>query len=132
VSLARAYIDEAERSLRSADVTLNAAIQEKAAFLGYHAFESCGGAFCASRGVPYPRRHPAKLNTFKNAARLEREARRIAQLAIELGSLRNLCLYPEARQDGTVRRTSEAITPVQAARLLGRIRSLSSRIAEII
>lgn len=132
MTLARAYIAEAERSLLAAEASLTAAIQEKAGFLGYHAFESCGGAFCAARGVPYPRSHGGKLNTFKNAARYEREAQAIAQLSIEVAALRNQCLYPEARQDGTIRHAVEAITETQARRLIGRIRSLSARIAALV
>lgn len=133
MSLATAYLHEAERALLAADAALTALIQEKAAFLGYHAFESCGGAYCASRSVPYPTKsHPRKVNTFKNASRREREGRMIAQLAIELASLRNICLYPEALQDGTIRSPAEVLTAVQARRLLGRVRTLTARIAALI
>lgn len=124
----KAYIEVAERSLEAAAGALDRNIHEKAGFLTYHAFESTGGAYCRSRGVPYPMGHVAKLNTFKSSARREKYGRSAAELAIVFGSLRNLTLYPHALQNGEIRLPRNTITPAQVTRLMGRTRTLVSRV----
>lgn len=119
-----AYVEVAERALNAAKGALEKGIHEKAGFLGYHAFESTGGAFCSSRGIPVPRSHKAKITTFVAAARNERSGRTIAKLAIAYGSLRNPLLYPKPLQNGTMQRPQEFITPAQTTRLLGRTKAL--------
>jgi hypothetical protein len=129
---AEAYIEVAERAVEAAEAALDRAIQEKAGFLAYHAFESSGGAFCHSRGVPYPIAHGAKINVFAQAARMERFAQHVARLAIELRSLRNLLLYPRALQNGQIERPRSVITEAQARRLLGRVDTLVQRVKSVV
>ena len=124
----QAYIEVAERSLEAADGALGKGIQEKAAFLAYHAFESTGGAFCRSRGMNYPAGHKRKINTFISAVRKEHFAKQAIHLAIAYNSLRNALLYPLPIGNGQVRRPLEVITEAQTVRLIGRTESLVSRV----
>jgi hypothetical protein len=128
VTEAEAYIEVAERALIAADGALLGGIQEKASFLGYHAFESTGGAFCHSRSVPFPRGHRKKITTFTAAVLRERFGRTVAELAIAYGSLRNPLLYPFALQNGGIQRPQDVITTAQANRLLGRTKALLVRV----
>lgn len=132
MTLAEAYIEVAERAILAAEGALRKAVQEKAGFLAYHAFESSGGAFCVSRGVPYPKRHAKKLNVFSQAVRRERFARQVAQLAIELLSMRELLLYPRPLQNGRIECPKGVITAGQAQRLLGRVNTLVGRIRTVV
>jgi hypothetical protein len=125
---AQIYIEVAERALTAADGALQKNVQEKASFLGYHAFESTGGAFCKSRGVPFPPGHRKKIATFTAAVRRERFGRTVAELAISYGSLRNPLLYPIPLQNGTIQRPQDVITTGQARRLLGRTKALLVRV----
>ena len=127
MTLSDVYLEVAERALMAADAALAETVQEKAAFLGYHAFESTGGAFCAARGVQYPLNHASKLNVFKAAARAEKYARAVAELAIAAGWLETCCL-PQVLGGGTVKRPRQVITEPQARRLLGRVRALTTRV----
>ena len=127
-----AYIEVAERSLEAAGAALDSGVHENATFLAYHSLESAGGAFCVSRGVSYPRGHRQKLKTFVAASRRERFGRQAVQLAIELGSLRNLLLYPEALQNGSIRRPPEVLTPTQSRRLIGRTGALAARVKSVL
>jgi hypothetical protein len=125
---AQAYIHVAERSLVAADGALDRSVHEKASFLGYHALESTGGAFCHSRGVPFPRGHRKKITTFTAAVRRERFGRTVAELAIAFSSLRNPLLYPAALQDGSIQQPQDIITAGQTKRLLGRTKALVARV----
>lgn len=87
---AEAYIEVAERALLAAEGALNKLIQEKGAFLAYHAFECTGGAFCRSRGTLYPQKHRAKINTFVSAAKKEKYGKAVSRLAIELINRANI------------------------------------------
>jgi hypothetical protein len=129
---AKAYVRVAERALAAAQAALSAAVQEKAAFLGYHGFESVGGAFCVSRGMSYPRGHAQKVNAFRNATKFEKFGKQVTQLAIEVASLRNRCLYPFPTGAGTVELPESVITAAQVNRLVGRIESLVKRINEVV
>jgi hypothetical protein len=129
---AQAYVRVAERSLAAAQAALTSAVQEKAAFLGYHGFESIGGAFCTSRGISYPRGHGSKVNVFRNAAKFEKFAKQVTRLAIEVASLRNRCLYPFPTGGGIVELPENVITPAQVKRLLGRVDTLVKRIKAIV
>jgi hypothetical protein len=129
---AQVYIEVAEPAVEAGEAALERAIQEKAGFMAYHAFESAGGAFCRSRGTNYPRAHAAKINVLAQAVRRERFAQHVVRLAIELRSLRNLLLYPRALQNGQVERPRSVITEAQARRLLGRVDSLVERIKAVV
>ena len=128
-----AFTRVAQRSLAAADAVLAQAIQEKAGFLAYHAFESIGGAYCTARGVPYhPASHPRKLALFVQTAQQERFARVTARLAIEVTALRNLLLYPRRCSDGSVARPETVVTAAQARRLVGRVNSLVKQVERVL
>jgi hypothetical protein len=132
VSEAKAYAEIAERALLASDGALEKGIHEKAAFLGYHAFESLGGAFCANNGAAYPRGHGGKINMFVSEARRERFARHVALLAIEYGSLRNAVLYPAVTTTGAIQEPKTVLSDPQARRLLGRTRALAKKIKPLL
>ena len=127
-SLRDAFFRVAKRALDGADRLCAARIQEKAGFLAYHAFESCGGAFCHSRGILYhPASHPEKIRRFVVAARQEKYAREAAVLAAEVQSLRNAFLYPRVVH-GVIGMPEESITCAQASRLTARMRGFQARV----
>jgi hypothetical protein len=127
--LPAAYLRISERALAAADAAIAHTVQEKAGFLAYHAFESMGGAMCASRGVAYhPANHRQKLQRFVTAVRQERFALAAAQLASEVASLRNAFLYPRILQTGSIGMPEQVITTAQATRLVGRVRTLGGRV----
>lgn len=128
MSEAKAYVEVAERSLSASEGALSKNIHEKATFLGYHAFESIGGAFCTHRGVAYPRGHGGKITKFVHESRHERYAQQVAQLAIAYGSLRNAVLYPAVTASGLVTEPKNVISDAQARRLLGRTETLVQKI----
>jgi len=128
LSQAKAYIEVAERSLFASEGALIKGIHEKATFLGYHAFESAGGAFCTHRGVAYPRGHGGKIAKFVNESRRERYALHVAQLAIAYGSLRNAVLYPAVSAGGSIIEPKNVISNAQARRLIGRTETLVRKI----
>lgn len=90
------YQRVARRSLDASDAALNAGIQEKSAFLSYHAFESTGCALSIVEGQPVgPRvRHNDKIRNFTIAARRRgRGGHTVAGVAVSLASIRNSLLY---------------------------------------
>jgi hypothetical protein len=126
--LKEAFFRVADRSLDAADALAAQQIQEKAGFLAYHGFESCGGAFCHARGIAFhPASHPEKIRRFINGAIRERYALQAAQLAAEVASLRNAFLYPEAKT-GIIRMPEDTITVAQVRRLTARLRRLAQRV----
>ncbi|MCN4145167.1 MAG: hypothetical protein LC437_09170 [Thiohalomonas sp.] len=73
-------------------------IQEKSAFLSYHAFESTGCALADHAGLDVGSnvKHHQKIQNFKNAARQHcdnNDAQKIANLIVTLNNLRNKFLY---------------------------------------
>ena len=128
MSEAKAYLEIAERALSAAAGVFTKGVHEKATFLGYHAFESIGGAFCRSRGIAYPLGHKSKISRFAHEARHERYAIQVAKLAISYGSLRNMVLYPAVLAGGTVQVPKNVISDAQARRLIGRTDSLVKRV----
>jgi hypothetical protein len=127
------FLRVAHRSLEAAEAVLARAVQEKAGFLAYHAFESVGGAYCTARQVPYhPASHPEKIRRFVRASHNERFAQAASALALEVAALRNLLLYPRRLPDGSVRRPEAIMTPAQARRLVGRIRTFVGQIERVL
>ncbi len=124
MSEAKAYLEVAERALLASDGALEKGIHEKAAFLGYHAFESVGGAFCRNRGVTFPMAHNAKVNKFVSEVRNEKYARKVAKLAIEYSSIRNAVLYPAVATTGLIREPKSVLSFPQAKRLISRTSAL--------
>jgi hypothetical protein len=115
----------ASRSLISSEATLASGIQEKAAFLSYHAFESTGCALslsCGFQKVGVGVSHVKKINIFKTAARRCRNERAVASLAVVLSSLRNHLLYPiEDPATGAIQRPEDIITLTQARKVKQRV-----------
>ncbi len=131
MSLYRAYFEVAERALLAADGAQNNAVHEKASFMGYHAFESVGGAFCTKRGKSYPRDHAKKIRMFVQQTKREPYARHVVHLAIAYGSLRNAVLYPSLLH-GRVTEPKSVISNTQAKRLIGVTKSLVGKIGPTI
>jgi hypothetical protein len=125
---AKAYLAVAERALLASDGALANGVHEKATFLGYHAFESLGGAFCARKGAHYPLGHASKLKKFVSESKHKSYAVHVAQLAISFGSLRNAVLYPAVAPNGTVIEPKNVISESQARRLIGRTESLLKKV----
>jgi hypothetical protein len=121
---ADAYLTIAERALSAADGALAKGIHEKAAFLGYHAFESIGGAFCRKRGVVYPNAHQKKIDRFIQESKHEKRAKQVTMLAIAYGSLRNQLRYPQVFPGGVIKEPRTVISDAQTKRLVGRTDSL--------
>ncbi|MCI0559020.1 MAG: hypothetical protein MN733_11030 [Nitrososphaera sp.] len=121
------YQRVARRSLDASAAALNARIQEKSAFLSYHAFESTGCALSVVAGLPVGPRvgHNDKIRNFTIAARRRGHGDTVAGVAVSLAGIRNSLLYPV--QDlamGIVRRPEDAITEAQARRLNARVRGV--------
>jgi hypothetical protein len=114
----------AHRSIDACDATLGVGIQEKAAFLAYHAFESTGCALSLSCGLRVGARisHVRKINIFRVAARRCHKERQIASLAVVISGLRNFCLYPiEDPTSGAIQCPEHSITLTQARKLKQRV-----------
>lgn len=126
--LDHAYLKIAGRALDAAAACSDARVHEKAGFLAYHGFESAGGAYCEHHGTTYPKSHKRKVQEFVAAVKRERFGKAVAQLAIELASVRNLLLYPRVRPDGSVCLPEDVITAAQARRLVGRLRALVGQV----
>lgn len=127
MSVDKAYLEIAERALLAADGAQSNAVHEKATFMGYHAFESIGGAFCTNRGKSYPLAHASKITMFVHEAMHESYAVHVAQLATSYRFLRNAVLYPSVLH-GHVTEPKNVITNTQAIRLVGRTKSLVKKV----
>lgn len=124
MALKNDYQRVAERSLDACDSTLVAQVQEKAAFLAYHAFESAGCALAGHMGLPVGPtiKHPKKIKHFTEAARRLGKEKAVAALAVTLSSLRNDFLYPiENKTAGTWELPETKITQAQATELRKRV-----------
>jgi hypothetical protein len=132
VSEAKAYLEISERALSASEGALSRGIHEKATFLGYHAFESLGGALCTSKGVGCPRGHESKINKFVAETKHEKFAVQVAQLAVAFGYLRNAVLYPEVTSGGTVIKPKSVLSDAQARRLIGRTAALRKKIEPLV
>lgn len=131
MSVDDAYVEVAERALLAADGAQSNSVHEKATFMGYHAFESIGGAYCTNRGHRFPRSHPGKVREFVTKSARERFALQAAELAIAYGSLRNSVLYP-AEVNGHVNRPKDVISSAQAVRLIGRTKALVDKVKRVL
>lgn len=118
------YQHIARRSLDACESCLKDNIQEKAAFMAYHAFESSGSALSEHLNFPVGPNvsHPKKINHFKNAAKRLRNEKPVATLAITISSLRNDFLYPiENPSNGKVQIPENVISLSQAKTLKKRV-----------
>lgn len=134
MDLKDAYMEVAKRSLDSAEAALSANVQEAAGFHSYHAFESTGGALCASTGDAYPRDHTKKVNHFVHIA--NRRAfhptigQNVAFVASLVSSIRNRCLYPEEQPDGSVRTPDQVLSLSDAKDLKKRVGGVYRKVAK--
>ncbi len=131
MKLKDAYIEVTERSIDAAEATLAADRHEATAFYSYHAFESLGGAFCISLGQAYSTDHAKKINQFVAATRTHTTTRgiglTIANIAIEVFSLRNKCLYPQELVSGSSTTPSQHITKKKAEKLLRKVKGVTAK-----
>ena len=116
------YQRVAERTLTAASAMLNIPIDEMAAFCCYHAYESTASALAASKSQKhgYKVPHQVKLKTFWNCAETignNQMTDKIAQLNMEIGSLRNRLLYPR-EVDGEIKMPEDEVSPQQVRQLL--------------
>ena len=116
------YQRVAERSLTAARVLLDSQIYEMAAFCCYHAYESTASALAASKSQKHGPRvpHQVKLKTFWNCAETigsDQMTDKIAELNMEIGSLRNRLLYPR-EVDGQIKIPEDEVSPQQVEQLL--------------
>jgi uncharacterized protein (UPF0332 family) len=116
------YQRVAERSLTAARVLLEAQIYEMATFCCYHAYESVASALATSKSKKHGPRvpHQVKLKTFWNCAETignNQMTDKIAQLNMEIGSLRNRLLYPR-EVDGQIKIPEDEVFPQQVEQLL--------------
>ena len=122
------YKEICDRSLSSADACFGVKTHEQSAFMGYHAYESLGGAYCSSRHIHVPSSHTRKLNAFLAALRGRPEAHTVAQMNMQLSSLRNMLLYPSINSRGAMQSPKEVITEAQARTLVKRVRGLRNKL----
>jgi HEPN domain-containing protein len=122
------YVRVAERAVEAAEASLNAGIQEKGAFLSYHAFESSGSALGTHIGLDMGKNvsHPTKLRRFSHAAGRVGIQRHVALLAVRLAPLRNRFLYPEELPNGTILKPEDQISLVKAKQLLKEVKHVVS------
>lgn len=121
------YQRVAKRSLHASAAALNVGIQEKSAFLSYHAFESSGCALCVVVGLPVgPQvRHNDKILNFVRAANQLGHGHAVRSMSITLSSIRNHLLYPVRHPaTGAVTRPEDAITVVQAKKLQSKVQGI--------
>ncbi len=118
------YQRVARRSLEASQASLNAGIQEKSAFLSYHAFESTGCALSIVARLPVGPRvpHNVKIRNFTLAAHRLGKGHMVAGVAVSLSSIRNSLLYPiRDSVSHAVTRPENAITRAQAQRFIARV-----------
>lgn len=127
-SVKNEYKEICDRSLSSADACFGVKTHEHSAFLGYHAYESLGGAYCSAKSATVPKAHPAKLNAFAATLKGHGEAHTVAQLNVQLASLRNLLLYPSLDAQGSLQAPKDVLTESQARNLVNKIRGLRRKL----
>jgi len=131
MDLKSSYLVIVDRSIKGADSDIQSSLHEHAAFHAYHAFESLGGAFCASVNASYPRgSHKKKLNKFVKEARRYRNSfhYEIARLAIILASTRNETLYPRESLSQSYISPRDSIDIISAARLVKSVKGVCNRV----
>lgn len=119
-----AYLRVADRSIVAAEAAINSGVQEKAAFLSYHAFEASGSALAVHTGLPVGKgvSHPSKLKQFLQAARKVGFEKKVSRLCVRLAPMRNLLLYPEQRPIGLIVLPEDQISVAKAQQLIKEVR----------
>ena len=117
-----AYVRVAQRSVKAARVSQASSLHESSGFYAYHAFESIGGAVCHHRGRGFTAKsHPKKINQFVSASKSYSFFHAVARVSIILSSVRNRCLYPEQRPDGSMELPENWISAAQAQDMTRRV-----------
>jgi len=127
------YQRVAARAIEASEALLEEELQEKAAFMAYHAFESTGCALSNHMGLPVGANvsHTKKIKHFTNAAKRLRNERAVAALAVTLSSLRNDFLYPiENSSTGEVQLPEKVISLAQSKNLKKRVKGLFNWVAK--
>lgn len=135
MALKNDYQRVAERSLAACSGAISEGVQEKAAFLAYHAFESTGCALSSHVGLPVGPKisHAAKIKNFTEAAKKLGNEKAVAALAVTLSSLRNSFLYPiENKTTGAHELPENSITLSDAENLRKRVGGLAKWVGKSI
>jgi len=122
-----AYQRVAERAIDASEALIADGIQEKAAFMAYHAFESTGCALSKHFKLPVGPNvsHVKKIRHFTTAAKRLNAQKPVVALAISLNGMRNSLLYPaENPNTGAIRTPEKVITISQANKLKKRVNGI--------
>jgi hypothetical protein len=112
MALENDYQRVAERALLASQVSIDNLIQEKAAFLAYHAFESTGSALCVHNGIDcgINVKHKNKIENFSRLA-LQIGGNNVAIVAMTIKGMRNKYLYPfENKITGGIEKPEDQIS----------------------
>jgi hypothetical protein len=135
MSLKATYKHIADRSLLASQAALDSQIQEKAAFMAYHAFESAGCALADHLGLPVGPKvsHAKKLGHFRIAASRLHHGSSVAALTVTLANLRNRLLYPsDDNITGALVGPDQTITIAQAREIRRRVAGIVRWVGESI
>ena len=130
------YQQIAKRALKASNKTRK--IQEKSAFLSYHAFESTGCALAEHAGLRVGPGvyHNQKINRFKTASLSHcnsAEQSKIAGTAVVLHNLRNKLLYPNYNASSSpYSRPEDIITQAQSNSLRNGVKDIVNIVEKII
>lgn len=131
MKLKDAYLEIVQRSIEAAEVTLSASLQEAASFHAYHAFESLGGALCASLGEEYSMEHTKKINQFVAIANRgmfrQHIGHGVSNVAMIISSIRNKCLYPQESNDEVIS-PNQFIDDTDVSDLLKRVKGICNKV----
>ena len=136
MALKNDYQNIAYRSIKASNECRR--IQEKSAFLSYHAFESTGASLSEHAGLTVGSNvsHRMKITNFQNASRnhcstIEQE--KIARIAVTLSNLRNKLLYPTYNNSTSTYNCPETIiTQAQSNSLRNDVKNIIKIVDKII
>ncbi|MBL7250764.1 hypothetical protein [Alloalcanivorax marinus] len=136
MALKNDYLQIAKRALKASNDTRK--VQEKSAFLAYHAFESAGCALADhdGQGVGPSVSHNQKIQRFQQAAVNHCDSAtqsKIATTAVLLHNLRNKLLYPNYdASSGTFSRPENMLTQSQSNSLRNDVKGIADEVGKII
>lgn len=135
MALENDYQRVAERALLASQVSIDNLIQEKAAFLAYHAFESTGSALCVHNGIDCGNkvRHVQKINNFTGLAAQIGGNNNIAIVAMTIKGMRNKYLYPfENKITGVIDKPEDQISIQDVQNLKNDIQAIYNWVGTLI
>jgi len=130
------YLQVAKRALKASNDTRK--VQEKSAFLSYHAFESAGCALSDHAGlnVGPSVSHNLKVQRFNQSAATYCDSStqtKISSTAVLLHNLRNKLLYPSlVGSSGTYSRPESILTQSQSNSLRNEVKLITDEVEKII